>query len=175
MTFIKYVVLLLMFSSTAFAAYSPAPCLSINGKNFFDCDNLIRLVGYTTNTGRYATVRTGAGTAYQAGWYSGSDSGKRFHVVAAIGGTNSANANPSVTPCYGDTDVAFKSASAPTNPVFVGNDSSDGIAGAVWQNNTGGFSYGAQDFYVPNDKYVCCYNAANASSTGCEIWGYEET
>lgn len=119
---------------------------------------------------RYATARALGGTAgYQV------PGGDQFRIVAA---RITGDSNPDWGIGYGDTDVGFNSASAPTTPVYI-----FGTSDAVFYSTTAGgpseVAFAEPEdttggFIVPASKYPFIVENAGTAFAGF-LFGYEET
>jgi len=142
--------------------------LTVGGRTFTDLTNLIILYGLVSTAGRHTTLRLpNASSGYQV------TSGKTFKIEAIFASTSSASAGP-VMPFYGDTDVGLDSASAPTNPVYIGgnnNPQAIALAGNTSGNLVLSNPIPGMNFSVPAGKYPCVY--AGATSSLVAVYGYE--
>lgn len=138
-----------------------------SGRVFSDLDNLICLVGSMGQTTNWATLRKVNDTSgYEV------PVGKSFIAWAYIFIGNT-NAGP-IYYAYGDNDVGFASASAPTTTVYPGGSVTAGIIGQTItatetiEGNLGIFS-------VPTGKYPAFSGNGGAGGTAGNIFifGYE--
>lgn len=134
--------------------YPETASLSLGGRKFSEAElkggNMVYLIAADTGTGNYNTFREFNGTA---GYVV--PGGKTLRILALRLSSNATTGSQyAVKLLYGDTDVGFASAAAPTTPVYMGGSSAAnyGIASLI---TTGGASQ-AEDianFTVPTGKY----------------------
>lgn len=145
------------------------PTLQIGGRIFTDLSNLIVLTATVKTASRYTTLRkVGASAGYQV------PVGKTFTAHAMrILGTGSAQMTTGIL-LYGDTDVGYDSASAPTNPIFPGGFSEVSAVRAMISivNTTYYNSAEVSNFFkIIAQKYPCIFSDnVNANYL---VYGYE--
>lgn len=158
--------------SVAIGNLGTIPSLTVGGVVFTDLSAaLIVLYGSVATTTRYTTLRRTTATAgYQT------TSGKTLTIRACKITYISLTGNPTINLLYGDTDVGLNSSSAPTNPVYLGGDSSSscGVLGGSSGAASGPVSYGetAPFFNTPSTKYSAMFLNIEAT-TNMLAYGYE--
>jgi len=137
--------------------------LSVGGFVFNDPQNVLTLFGQCTTANYWATLRKDAdGSGYQV------PSGYKLRLRAARLNPNSVATSISTQILYGDTDVGFNSAAAPTTPVYCG---ASGMPVLTGIKSTPLVLEEALDFYVPSLKYPC---AKLGDNTVVCFFGYLE-
>lgn len=130
--------------------------------------NLIQLVAIRSNAGNFATFRRSSDTAGNG--YA--PSGVTF-VPAAIAITSAAATGTTIGFAlgYGDNDVGFFSAAAPTNDVYFGGGGSEVNTGFfIVANETS--IYPLRDWVVPNGKFPV-FNSGLNGNAAAYLYGYQ--
>jgi hypothetical protein len=148
------------------------PTLTVGGRVLTDLTNLITLYAPITTSGHYTTARQAAASA----GYTPSGS-KAFKVAAMVPVPNGGASSTNFGILYGNTDVGFDSASAPTSPIYPGGFSTavqrwgqaSSASSGSYVNN---FVIPSVDFVVPNGKYLAV--VADNSSCNAMVYGYEQ-
>lgn len=158
--------------ATPIGTLGTIPSLQIGGRVYTDLTSLI-ILGADATAGRWGTMRLCSGTAgYQV------TTGKTL-TISSVAANSPAGGGSSVygTILYGNTDVGFQSASAPTSPVYMfGSSTVFPILGAFAASGASVSNYKDTainiNFAVPATKYPALEN-----SGGAEIfmiaYGYE--
>lgn len=132
--------------ATPIGTLGTIPSLTVGGQVFTDLTTLIVLYGSVATTTRYTTLRKpGATSGYQV------TTGKTMTIRAAKINYITPTGSPTINFLYGDTDVGINSASAPTNPVYLGGDSSSscGVLGGTSGASSGPATYGESSPFFP--------------------------
>jgi len=145
------------------SAVAQTPTLTVGGQVFTDLDNLISLIGTTASGTLYTGFRKNTETSgYQV------PVGKIL-VIKAMRIQNKSASPTHFSLNYADNDQGMGSATAPTNPVYLG--------GVAQCSPTGGTSvniqeYGGLDFRVPAGKYVGGNDQDTSGLTFVQLFGY---
>jgi hypothetical protein len=148
-------------------------CLSVEGKNFYDCANLVILYCITDTTNNNCTFReSGATAGYQV------PANKVLRIVAYTAKATIVAASDIARSGigYADADVGVSTASALTNAVYIAGGAT--IASAVLTGSTNSnLQLVPTNFEVPENKYPAA--SQSSSSTASKImfhtaYGYLE-
>ncbi len=145
------------------------PTLTIGERVFTDLTNLKILKTYITTSARYSTYKNPDGTAYSV------PANKTLKVKALAVRTSGPAIAIDAKLLYGDTDVGFNSAAAPTNPIYTLNDSNffelTGMKGAYNAQVMESGMEQAVEFSVPTGKFVT--SSADNAPGFFILYGYE--
>ena len=140
------------------------PNLMVAGRTFTDLTNLIVLNGICDNTNQYATLRLPNGTSgYQV------PASRTLRILAVSATFSVVTGAAAVSIGYGDTDVGFSAASAPTTPVSLSNGGRAMYVGAGALKPPYEM---ATNFTVPTGKYPYVSNSLSLGSI--TVYGYLE-
>lgn len=144
-------------------AVAPSPTLTVGGQVFTDLDNLISLVGSTASGTLYTGFRKNTETSgYQV------PVGKIL-VIKAMRIQNKSTSTTFFSLNYADNDQGMGSATAPTNPVYLGGATQCCPAGGTSVNIQ---EYGGLDFRVPAQKYIGGNDQDASGLTFVQLFGY---
>lgn len=147
------------------------PTFTVAGRLFTDLTTLINLATHVSSGGnRNGTFRkmgSGTSSGYQV------TAGKTLIVAAAFFVINQTAASETPAVAQSDNDVGFDSASALTNAVYFGSESTSRFVLCVTPAAAVGSGVSVQlNGKVAAAKY-CTVNGGNAADLVIQAWGYE--
>lgn len=140
--------------------------ITVGGRVFTDLTNIITLIGVCTAGTGNSSLRLLNGTAgYPV------TTAKTLKILAIAVQILGTGATDSFGLGYSDNDVGFGTATAPTNPVYVGGAAINQYTPAGSLQSLYEFNYGG-GFSIPAAKFVLIQNAGS-SQISVTAYGYE--
>ncbi len=150
-------------------AYIPTQAtLTVGGRVFTDLTNLITLIATPNSGGRHSTFRkegSGSSTGY-------TPSGAKKFRVAAVRVISQSSTGTVFQLCQMDTDIGALVATAFSNPIYMGMESSVANDAAATLAAYGAITEFNPNFVINNGKYMGIDGATIEMSV--RVYGYEE-